>query len=177
YIHSANEPLLVAGVATAALEMLEVEPDLERIVVPLGGGSGAMGAGVVARAVNPAIRVVGVQAEGAPAIYLSWKHGRPITTERADTFAEGLATREPFAMTLALLPHLVDEVLLVSDDDLRAAIRLLFETTRLVGEGAGVAPIAAAMRHRQDWAGQKVGLMLSGGNIAAEQWRAILVQS
>jgi threonine dehydratase len=168
------EPALIAGVATAALELLEQAPDLDLIVVPVGGGSGVLGAGVVARAVNPAIRVIGVQAEGAPAIYLSWKAGHRVTTEAADTFAEGLATREPFSLTLELLPRLVDEITLVSDDEIRSAIRLLIESARLVGEGAGVAAVAAAMRHRDVWAGKKVGLMLSGGNITAEQLRLVL---
>lgn len=168
------EPALIAGVATATLEMLEAAPDLEIIVVPVGGGSGVLGAGLVARAVNPAIEVIGVQAEGAPAIYLSWKEGRRITTETANTFAEGLATRQPFDLTLALLPRLVDEMMLVSDEDLIAAIRLLIESARLVGEGAGVAALAAALRRRDEWSGRKVGLMLSGGNITAEQLFHIL---
>ncbi len=145
YVHPANEPLLVAGVGTAALELLEVAPDLDTIFVPLGGGSGVLGAGTVARAVNPAIRVIGVQAEGAPAIYHSWREGRRMVTESVNTFAEGLATREPFEMPLALLPRMVDEIMLVSDDEIAAAIRLLLETTRQVVEGAGAAPLAAAL--------------------------------
>src|SRR5215470_3757752 len=118
YIHSSNEPMLVAGVATAALELLEAVPELDVIFVPIGAGSGAIGAGVVARAVNPAIRVIGVQAEGAPAVYRSWREGRRVVTERVTTFAEGLATREPFDMPLALLPRLVDEIMLVEDNQL-----------------------------------------------------------
>src|SRR3712207_1086999 len=94
YIHSANEPLLIAGVGTYALELLEAVPDLDVIFVPVGGGSGVLGTATVARAVNPAIRVVGVQSEGAPAVYLSWKEGRYVETERIATFAEGLATRQ-----------------------------------------------------------------------------------
>jgi threonine dehydratase len=174
YIHSSNEPLLVAGVGTAALELLEVAPDLDTIIVPVGGGSGVLGAGVVARAVNPAIRIVGVQAEGAPAVYRSWREGRRIVTETVDTFAEGLATREPFEMPLALLPHLVDEIVLVSDDQIAAAIRLLFETTRQVAEGAGAAAVAVVMARRDEFAGKHVGLILSGGNITTEQFRRIL---
>jgi threonine dehydratase len=174
YIHSANEPLLVAGVGTAALELLEVAPDLDTIFVPLGGGSGALGAGVVARAVNPAIRVVGVQAEGAPAVYRSWREGRRIVTENVATFAEGLATREPFAMTLALLPRLVDEIVLVSDDEIAAAIRLLIETTGQVAEGAGAAALAAATARRGELANHAVGLILSGGNITSEQLKRII---
>ncbi len=174
YIHSSNEPLLVAGVATAVLELLEVAPELDTIIVPVGGGSGVLGAGVVARAVNPAIRIVGVQAAGAPAVYRSWREGRRIVTENVDTFAEGLATREPFEMPLALLPRLVDEIVLVSDEQIAAAIRLLFETTRQVAEGAGAAAVAAVMAHRDEFAGKLAGLILSGGNITTEQFRRIL---
>jgi threonine dehydratase len=174
YIHSANEPLLVTGVATATLELLELIPDLDVLYVPLGGGSGVLGAGTVARAVNPALRVVGVQAEGAPSVYRSWHEGHRVVTSNVVTFAEGLATREPFAMTLALLPRLVDEIALVSDDELAAAIRLLLETTQQIAEGAGAAAVAAAFANRSELAGKNVGLILSGGNIASEQLRRIL---
>jgi threonine dehydratase len=174
YIHSANEPLLVAGVATAALELLEAVPEIDVLFVPVGGGSGVLGAGVVARAVNPAIRVVGVQAEGAPAVYRSWREGRRVVTEGVTTFAEGLATREPFAMPLALLPRLVDEIMLVGDDAIAAAIRLVLETARQVVEGAGAAAVAAAMARRDELAGKTVGMILSGGNITTEQLRRIL---
>jgi threonine dehydratase len=174
YVHSANEPLLVAGVGTATLELLEVAPDLDVIFVPVGAGSGAMGAGTVARAVNPAIRIVGVQAEGAPAVYYSWREGRRVVTERVETFADGLATREPFEMPLALLPQLVDEMVLVSDSDLAAAIRLLFETAHQVVEGAGAAALAAVMQHRARFVGKNVGLILSGGNITVEQFQRII---
>jgi len=174
YVHSSNEPLLVAGVGTAALELLEIVPDLDTIVVPIGGGSSVLGAGVVARAVNPAIRIVGVQAEGASAVYRSWRAGRRIVTERVDTFAEGLATREPFEMPLALLPQLVDAIVLVNDEQIAAAIRLLFETTRQIAEGAGAAATAVVMTRRDEFAGKRVGMILSGGNITAEQFRRIL---
>jgi threonine dehydratase len=174
YIHSANEPLLVAGVGTATLELLEAAPDLDVIFVPVGAGSGALGAGTVARAVNPAIRVVGVQAEGAPAVYRSWLEGRRVATDNINTFAEGLATREPFAMPLALLPRMVDEIMLVSDDEIIAAIRLLIETARQVVEGAGAATLAAAMQRRDELAGKNVGLIVSGGNITIEQLKRII---
>jgi threonine dehydratase len=142
--------------------------------VPVGGGSGALGAGTVARAVNPSIRVVGVQAQGAPAVYHSWREGRRVVTENVDTFAEGLATREPFDMPLALLPRMVDEIMLVSDDEITAAVRLLIETARLIVEGAGAAPLAAAMKCRNEFAGKTVGLIVSGGNITNEQLSRIL---
>lgn len=174
YIHSSNEPLLVAGVATTALELLEAVPEIDVLFVPVGGGSGVLGAGVVARAVNPAIRVIGVQAEGAPAVYRSWREGRRVVTEDVATFADGLATREPFEMPLALLPGLVDEIVLVDDDAIAAAIRLILDSARQVAEGAGAAPVAAAMARREELAGKNVGLILSGGNITTEQLRRIL---
>jgi threonine dehydratase len=174
YVHSANEPLLVAGVGTAALELLESAPDLDALIVPVGGGSGILGAGIVARAVNPAIRIVGVQAEGAPAVYRSWREGRRVVTDSVNTFAEGLATREPFAMPLALFPRLVDEMVLVSDDEIAAAIRLLLTAARQVVEGAGAAAVAAAMQRRDQLAGKNVGLILSGGNITLDQLSRII---
>jgi threonine dehydratase len=174
YIHSANEPLLIAGVGTYALELLEAAPDLDAIFVPVGGGSGALGTAIVARAVNQAIRVIGVQAAGAPAVYRSWREGRRVETEAIATFAEGLATRQPFELPLALLPRLVDEIMLVGDDDLTAAILLTLETTRQVVEGAGAAAVAAATTRRAELAGRRVGLVLSGGNITVEQLRRIL---
>ena len=174
FVHSSNEPLLIAGVGTATLELLEAVPELDTIFVPVGGGSGALGAGVVARAVNLAIRVIGVQAEGAPAVYRSWREGRRVVTESVATFAEGLATREPFEMPLALFPRLVDEIMLVSDEQIAEGIRLLVKTARQVAEGAGAAPVAAAMVRRSKLAGANVGLILSGGNITIEQLSRIL---
>lgn len=174
YIHSANEPLLIAGVATWALELLELAPDLDTIFVPVGGGSGVLGTGLVARAVNPSIRVIGVQAEGAPAVYRSWREGRYVETDRIETFAEGIATRQPFALPLALFPRLVDEIMLVSDAELYDAVRLIFETTRQVAEGAGAAAVAGAFQRRDSLADKNVGLVLSGGNITTEQFVRIL---
>ncbi|MGN6811476.1 MAG: threonine ammonia-lyase [Thermomicrobiales bacterium] len=174
YIHSANEPLLIAGVGTYALELLEAVPDLDVIIVPVGAGSGVLGTATVAHAVNPAIRVIGVQSEGAPAVYLSWRAGRRIETEQITTFAEGLATRQPFDLPLALLPRLVNDMMLVSDDELRRAIVMLLDKARQVVEGAGAAPLAAALRRRDDLAGKKVGLVLSGGNITLDQLRELL---
>ncbi len=174
YVHSSNEPLLVAGVATAALELLEAVPEIDVLFVPVGAGSGVLGAGVVARAVNPAIRVIGVQAEGAPAVYRSWREGRRVVTDRVTTFAEGLATREPFEMPMALFPRLVDEIMLVDDDALATAVRLILDTARQVAEGAGAAAVAAAMARREEFAGRTVGMIVSGGNITTEQLRRIL---
>ncbi len=174
YVHSSDEPLLIAGVGTCALELFEVVPDLDTLFVPVGGGSGVIGAAIVARAIHPTTRVIGVQAEGAPAVYRSWKEGRRIVTESVTTFAEGLATREPFDLPLQLLPKLVDEIMLVSDAELRHAIRLILETTHQIAEGAGAAAVAAAMKRRDQIQGKKVGMILSGGNLVIEELRAII---
>lgn len=176
FVHSANEPLLVTGVGTYALELLEAVPEIDVIFVPIGAGSGALGTALVARALNPAIQVIGVQAEGAPAVYLSWKEGRYVETERIDTFAEGLATRQPFELPRQWLPELIHRILLVSDAELRTALALLVSTARQVVEGAGAAALAGALQLREALPGKTVALILSGGNVPFDQLRDILNQ-
>src|SRR5215471_3764428 len=122
YIHSGNEPALLAGVATSTLEILEERPDTEVIVVPIGGGSGASGACVVAAAVRPSIEVIGVQAEEAPAARRSWAAGELVTAP-STTSAEGLATRTAFELPQRILRERLDDFVLVSEDELRAATR------------------------------------------------------
>jgi threonine dehydratase len=168
FIHSANEPDLIAGVATATLEMLEAQPDIEAIFVPIGGGSGLCGATLVAKALNPEIQVIGVQAEGAPAVYESWRDRELKRLDRADTFAEGVATRNAFELPAAMLWDHVDEIMLVSDSDLRRSILTLLETTAMLAEGAGAASLAGLYQRRHDFAGKKVGIVLSGGNMTLE---------
>lgn len=173
YIHSGNEPLLVAGVGTHTLEILEEQPDIEYIFVPVGGGSGASGACIVAKAVNPNIKVIGVQAEKAPAAYLSWKEGR-VMEAPSSTFAEGLATRVGFAMPQQILHDLLDDFLLVSDDELRQSVRLLLEKTRNLAEGAGAAALAGAIKMKDQLQGRKIAVIQSGGNTSIEHLREAL---
>jgi len=173
YIHSGNEPLLIAGIGTEMLEILEQEPHVDVVFVPVGGGSGAAGCCIVAKAVNPAVRVVGVQSEAAPAAYRSWKEGRPVEDEMG-TFAEGLATRVPFELPQQILRQLLDDFVLVTDDEIRAAQRLMIETTRNLVEAAGAAPLAAAMRQRTELAGERVALVASGGNVSPQQLSELL---
>lgn len=169
FIHSANEPDLIAGVATATLEMLEAQPDIEVIFVPIGGGSGLCGATLVAKAINPAITVIGVQAEGAPAVYESWRDRELKSLDHADTFAEGVATRVAFELPSAMLWGAVDEIMLVSDAELRQAILTMLETTGMLAEGAGAAALAGLHQRRHDFAGRKAGIVLSGGNLTLER--------
>ncbi len=174
YVHSGNEPLLIAGVGTISLEILEELPAVDAIIVPVGGGSGASGACIVAKTINPAIQVIGVQSANAPAAYQSWKTRSMVETPTAATFAEGLATRVPFELPQRILWERLDDFVLVSDEALRQAIVLLLETAHLVVEGAGAAATAAAVHLRPQLAGKKVALILSGGNITLTMLRKAL---
>ena len=165
YIHSANEPALIAGVGTMAVEIFQECPAPDVILVPIGLGSGICGTGLVARAVRPETQVIGVQAEGASAVARTWQSGQWTTSERADTWAEGMATRVPAEMTLEIMCEVVDDVLLVSDDDLRRACRTYLDMTHNLVEGAGAASLAAAVVHRDRFAGQTVVGIVSGGNL------------
>jgi threonine dehydratase len=173
YVHSGNEPLLIAGVATETLEILEEQPRTDVIVVPIGGGSGAAGACIVVEAVNPAIRVIGVQSEAAPAAFRSWQERR-LVDDRMATFAEGLATRTAFELPQQILREWLDDFVLVSDDEIRAAQATMIEATRNLVEAAGAAPLAAALRLRDELKGKRVALILSGGNASREQLLEVL---
>jgi threonine dehydratase len=173
YVHSGDEPLLIAGVGTGTLEILEERPDLDAIVVPIGGGSGAAGACVVAKAIRPAVEVIGVQSESAPAAYRSWRERR-LVEDRMGTFAEGLATRTSFALPQRILWEHLDDFVLVSDEEIRRAQRLLIEATRNLVEAAGAAPLAAALRYRERFAGTRLAHVLSGGNATLEQLADVL---
>ena len=174
YVHAANEPLLIAGVATASLEIMESLPHVQAILVPIGGGSGISGHCVVAKAISPRVQVIGVQAEKAPSVYLSWKNGRRTETSEASTWAEGLATRTPFDLTLRIIQVHVEEIVLVSEEELRQGVRLLLEAAHQLAEGAGAAPAAAAQKLKDRLRGQTVVLIVSGSNITLDQLRQVL---
>ncbi|MBO0771720.1 MAG: threonine/serine dehydratase [Actinobacteria bacterium] len=168
YIHSGNEPALIAGVATCTLEILAERPDTEVIVVPVGGGSGAAGACIVAKAVRPAIEVIGVQAAAAPAAYRSWQ-ARALVEDVNDTLAEGLATRTAFELPQRILWQLLDDFVLVSEDELTDATRVMIEKTHSLTEPAGAAALAAVLGGRERFAGRNAAVVCSGGNISPAQ--------
>ncbi|MCX6045598.1 MAG: threonine/serine dehydratase [Chloroflexi bacterium] len=165
FISSGDEPLLVTGVATQTLEIVEALPDVDVIIVPIGGGSGAAGACLAAKLLNPAIRVVAVQASGAPAAYLTWKN-RAWRTAEIHTFAGGLATGEPFMGPQQILWQYLDDFVLVDDQALKVAVRLFLEKAKTLAEPAGAASLAAALQIRHQLQDKKVALILSGGNIS-----------
>jgi len=168
YIHSGDEPLLIAGVGTHTLEILEEQSDLDAIIVPIGGGSGAAGACIAAKAIDPSIEVIGVQSEQAPSAYLSWK-GRKLVDSPNRTRAEGLSTASPFELPQRIMWRLLDDFVLVSDDEIAAANALMIEKTRTMVEMAGASPLAAALKLRERLAGKRVALICSGGNISPQQ--------
>jgi len=168
YIHSGNEPSLIAGVATYTVEIFEAQPDTEVIVVPVGGGSGAAGACVVAKTMRSSAEVIGVQSEAAPAAYRSWQAGT-LVEDTTSTFAEGLATRTAFELPQRIMRDLLDDFVLVSEDALTAATRLMIEKTRNLVEPAGAAALAAVLGAPGRFAGRKVAIICSGGNISPAQ--------
>jgi len=168
YIHSGNEPMLIAGVGTYALEILEDQPDIDVIVVPIGGGSGAAGVCTVAKAVRPSIEVIGVQAEAAPAAHRSWQ-ARALVTAENRTLAEGLATRTAFDLPQRILWRLLDDFVVVSEEALRAATRAMIEKTKNLVEPAGAAALAAVLDAPARFADRKVAVICSGGNISPAQ--------
>jgi threonine dehydratase len=173
YVHSGNEPLLIAGVATETLEILQEQPQTDTIIVPIGGGSGAAGACIVAKAISPAIKVIGVQSEAAPAAFRSWRERR-LVVDRMQTVAEGLATRTAFELPQQILWQWLDAFVLVSDDEILSAQALMIEATRNLVEAAGAAPLAAGLRLREELAGKRVALVLSGGNASRGQLLEVL---
>jgi threonine dehydratase len=174
YLHPANEPLLIAGVGTYALELFADAPPLDVVIVPIGLGSGICGTALVRERISPKTKIIGVQAERAPAIYLSWKEKRMVSTESADTFADGLATRVPAEMTQEIINQKVDDIVTVSEEEMVKAIRLLLFHTHNLAEGAGAATLAAALQLGSQLAGKRVAIILSGGNIDAATLRRVL---
>ena len=171
YVHPGNEPWLIAGVATYALELIEAAPDLDVVIVPVGGGSGICGTGIVFKTMRPQTRVIGVQAEQMPAVYQSFHQRRLISLEGGTTWAEGLATRVAFETPYKIMQRVVDDVVLVSEDDMRMGMEILLDTAHIVAEGAGAAPLAAARNLASDLQGKRVGLVVSGGNITLDTIR------
>jgi len=176
YIHSGDEPLLIAGVGTHTLEVLQEQPQIDTLIVPIGGGSGAAGACIAAKAVNPQIRVIGVQSDQAQAAYLSWKAGE-LREAPNRTRAEGLSTATPFELPQRIMRRLLDDFVLVSDDEIDAATAVMIEKTRTLVEAAGAAALAAALKLKGQLQGHRVALICSGGNISPAQLKALLTAS
>lgn len=173
YIHSGNEPLLIAGVATEVVEMLEDQPELDVIVVPIGGGSGAAGACLAGHALKPGLRVIGVQSEASPSAFRSWQQ-RALVDAPNRTFAEGLATGSPFSLPQQMLWESLDDFWLLNEAEIRQGMVWMIERAHTLAEAAGAAPLAAAYKMREALAGKQVGLVCSGGNTSLAHLREAL---
>ena len=173
YVHSGDEPHLIAGVGTHTLEVLQERPHVDTVIVPIGGGSGAAGAGIAAKAINPGARVIGVQSDAAQAAFLSWKSGE-LRESPNRTRVEGLSTAVPFALPQRIMRRLLDDFVLVSDDEIDAANAVMIEKTRTLVEAAGAAALAAALKLRESLRGHTIALICSGGNISPGQLKTLL---
>lgn len=174
YVHSADEPLLIAGVGTYALEVFEELPDADVIFVPIGGGSGACGLITVRNALGARARIIGVGAVNADAVYRSWQGPERVIGESANTFAEGIATRVSFDLPFSIYKPYLDDFVQLTEDELAAGVRMALQTTHNLAEGAGAASIAAACKLRDGLAGQRVVCIMSGGNIDAAKLKWVL---
>ena len=166
YVHSANEPKLIAGVGTIGLEIFEELANVDVIIAPAGGGSCASGNCIVAKQLNPRARVIAVQSEAAPAMWHAWRNRTLDPYPTMKTEHEGLATRVPFELTNQILWELLDDFVLVSDEEINEAVRLLARDGKQVAEGAGAASLAAAIKLQDQLRGKKVVGIVSGGNIS-----------
>jgi threonine dehydratase len=174
YVHSADEPLLIAGVGTYALEVFEELPHVDVIFVPIGGGSGACGLITVRNALGSKAKIIGVGAVNADAVYRSWKGARRVVGDSANTFAEGIATRVTFDLPFGIYKQYLDDFVQLTEEELAAGVRLALKTTHNLAEGAGAAAIAAASKRRDSLAGQRVVCVMSGGNIDAAKLKWVL---
>lgn len=173
YVHHVNTPELIAGVSTISLEVLEDLPDVDVIVTPIGGGSGAVGHCIVARGIRPEVEVIGVQAAGAPAVYNSWRE-RTLQTAGINTAAEGLATGNAFYAPVRTFIEKMDDMALVSEQELRDAVVTLARAAHIVAEESGAAATAGAVQLAERLRGKKVAIIVSGGNVPIDHLRRLL---
>ncbi len=177
YVHPCMESALIHGVGTYSLEIFENLPNVHTILVPIGGGSGVCGAITVAKAINPNVKIIGVQAENAPALYRSWKAGEHVETDSCNTIADGLATRVPFPIPFSIIKKGIHDIVTVSEEEIRSGIRTALRYTHNLAEGAGAAALAAAYKLTDKLAGQNVVIIMSGGNLDMETLKEVLSNS
>jgi threonine dehydratase len=174
YVHSADEPKLIAGVGTMSLEIFEDLPDVEVIIAPAGGGSCASGNCIVARELNPGVEVIAVQSEASPAMWHAWRNRNLDPYPATKTEHEGLASRVPFALPNSILWELLSDFVLVSDEEINDAVCLLARDAKQLAEGSGAASLAAAIKLREQLRGRKVVGVVSGGNLPLDRFARLL---
>ena len=165
YVEQGGDPQMLNGLGTMGLEILEDLPEVDTIICPIGGGSGCAALLKVVRAVSPGVEVIGVQPEQAASFYESWKKGERVTLKTADSVADGLATRSVFQLPYVIMKDLIDDVMLLSEEEILKGVRAAVETTHNLAEAAGAVSIAAALKLQERLAGKKVVAVMSGGNL------------
>ena len=165
FAHPFNDPCVIAGQGTIGLEILEQLPEVEQVVVPIGGGGLISGVAMAVKTLKPSCRVIGVQAAGAASMYASRRAGRPVELDGVATIADGIAVKKPGDLTFALCQKYVDEIVTVNEDEISSAILALMEVQKTVAEGAGATPVAAVMFGRVDTTRLKTVCLVSGGNV------------
>lgn len=177
FVHPFDDPLVIAGQGTVGLELLRAVPNLETIIVPIGGGGLISGICVAAKTLNPALKIVGVQPEGAPAVYRSWKAGRIVEVDSVKTAADGLAARKPLETTFRIITKYVSDILLVTEQEIGKAVLELITKAHLLTEPSGAAALAALLFQYQPTRNEKVALIISGANISTNYLATLLTLS
>ncbi|SHF90387.1 threonine dehydratase [Desulfacinum infernum DSM 9756] len=174
YLRQGNEPLLISGIATMGLEIFEELPDVDVILMPIGGGTGCAALATVIQGINPQVELIGVQAANMPSFYESWRQGKKVVVPAAETVADGLAARSAFEVPWAVLKDRIRDVVLLTEEELLEGVRLALRYTQNLAEVAGAASLAAAFKIRERLRGKKVVSVMTGGNITVERLRNIL---
>ena len=166
FIHGFDDPLVIAGQGTVGLEMAEEIEELDLMIVPVGGGGLLSGILIGIKSLHPRIKIIGVQAEGAASMYLSWKKGSIVELEQVNTIAEGVAVKKPGELTFEIINKLVDDIVIVSDEDIKESMKILFYEAKVIAEGAGAISLAPLLCEKISVRNKKIGCIISGGNIS-----------
>jgi threonine dehydratase len=177
FVHPFEDPFVVAGQGTVGLELLEDVPDLNAIIVPVGGGGLISGISIAAKTLNPKLRIVGVQSEGAPAVYRSWRAGKIVEVDSVNTVADGLAARKPLDLTFGIIKRYVDTVLLVSEKEIGEAVLALLHNAHILAEPSGAASLAALLFKYHPKPEEKIAVIISGANISIDYLASLLKQT
>jgi threonine dehydratase len=177
FVHPFDDPFVVAGQGTVGLELLEDVPDLNTIIVPIGGGGLISGISIAAKTLNPQLRMVGVQSEGAPAVYRSWRAGKIIEVASINTIADGLAARKPLELTFGIIKRYVDTVMLVSEEEIGEAVLALLQKAHILSEPSGAASLAALLFKYHQKPKEKIAVIISGANISIDYLASLLKRS
>ncbi|MFQ5999245.1 MAG: threonine ammonia-lyase [Candidatus Bathyarchaeia archaeon] len=174
FVHPFNDPFVIAGQGTISLELLEDVPDLDAIIVPVGGGGLISGIAVAAKTLKPDIKIIGVQAEGAPAVYRSWKAGKIVEIDSVKTVADGLVARKPLDLSFRIIRKHVDDILLVTDREIGEAVLALLREAHILAEPSGATSLAALLFKYNPKPGEKVAVIVSGANISIDYLTTLL---